>query len=68
VVASASAAELTDLRYFDQPLGEDTMAKDKRRGNREQKKPKKDKPKAIAAAPSTKGFQPEAAIARSKKR
>jgi hypothetical protein len=44
------------------------MAKDKRRGNREQKKPKKDKPKAIAAAPSTKAFQPEAAIARSKKR
>jgi hypothetical protein len=44
------------------------MAKDKRRGNREQKKPKKDKPKVIAAAPSTKGFQPDDAMTGSKKR
>jgi hypothetical protein len=29
---------------------------DRSRGNRETKKPKKDKPKTIAAAPSTKGL------------
>jgi hypothetical protein len=31
------------------------MAKGEQRGNREAKKPKKEKPKAIAAAPSSKG-------------
>ena len=31
------------------------MAKGEQRGNREAKKPKKEKPKSIAAAPSTKG-------------
>ena len=31
------------------------MAKGEQRGNREAKKPKKEKPKTIAAAPSTKG-------------
>ena len=31
------------------------MAKGEQRGNREGKKPKKEKPKTIAAAPSTKG-------------
>lgn len=31
------------------------MAKGQSRGNREAKKPKKEKPKTIAAAPSTKG-------------
>lgn len=31
------------------------MAKGEQRGNREAKKPKKEKPKAIAAAPSLKG-------------
>lgn len=36
---------------------EDTMmAKGEQRGNREKKKPKKEKPKAIAAAPSMKGL------------
>ena len=32
-----------------------TMAKGEQRGNREAKKPKKEKTKTIAAAPSTKG-------------
>jgi hypothetical protein len=32
------------------------MAKGEQRGNREAKKPKKEKPKTIAAAPSTKGL------------
>ena len=31
------------------------MAKGEQKGNRESKKPKKEKPKTIAAAPSTKG-------------
>ncbi len=31
------------------------MAKGEQRGNRESKKPKAEKPKTIAAAPSTKG-------------
>lgn len=31
------------------------MPKSEQRGNREAKKPKKEKPKTIAAAPSTKG-------------
>ncbi|MGY2052267.1 hypothetical protein [Methylobacterium sp. JK268] len=31
------------------------MSGDRTRGNREAKKPKKEKPKTIAAAPSTKG-------------
>jgi hypothetical protein len=31
------------------------MAKSEQRGNRESKKPKKEKPKTIAAAPSQKG-------------
>jgi hypothetical protein len=36
------------------------MAKGERHGNRETKKPKKEKPKTIAAAPSTKGtWQPK---------
>jgi len=32
------------------------MAKGEQRGNREKKKPKKEKPKAIAAAPSMKSL------------
>jgi hypothetical protein len=32
------------------------MAKGEQRGNREKKKPKKEKPKTIAAAPSLKGL------------
>ena len=32
------------------------MAKGEQRGNREAKKPKKEKPKTIAAAPSMKGL------------
>jgi hypothetical protein len=41
------------------------MAKGEQRGNREAKKPKKEKPKESAAAPSTKGTV--ASIAGSKK-
>lgn len=43
------------------------MAKGEQRGNREKKKPKKEKPKVIAAAPSMKGLvQSEAAKSRKK--
>lgn len=43
------------------------MAKGEQRGNRETKKPKKDKPKLIAAAPTMKGImQTEAAKLRKK--
>ena len=45
--------------------GETDMAKGEQRGNREAKKPKKEKPKESAAAPSTKGTV--ASIASSKK-
>jgi hypothetical protein len=42
------------------------MAKGEQRGNREAKKPKKAKPKVIAAAPSTKGISPSNVPAKSK--
>jgi hypothetical protein len=43
------------------------MAKGEQRGNREKKKPKKEKPKTIAAAPSMKGVvQPDAVRQRKK--
>ena len=42
------------LRFKLKPRGAD-MAKGEQRGNREAKKPKKEKPKTIAAAPSMKG-------------
>jgi hypothetical protein len=44
------------------------MAKGKQRGNREAKKPKKEKAKVIAAAPSRKeaGWQPDFGPARKK--
>jgi hypothetical protein len=35
---------------------DETMAKGEQRGNREKKKPKKEKPKTIAANPSMKGL------------
>jgi hypothetical protein len=43
-----------------QPLREISMAKGEQKGNRESKKPKKEKIKTIAAAPSQKtaGWQP----------
>jgi hypothetical protein len=43
-----------------QTSGESDMAKGEQKGNRESKKPKKEKIKTIAAAPSTKtaGWQP----------
>ncbi|WP_293854085.1 hypothetical protein [uncultured Alsobacter sp.] len=40
-------------------MGEIDVAKGEQRGNREAKKPKKEKPKTIAAAPSTKGTVPQ---------
>jgi hypothetical protein len=44
------------------------MAKGEQRGNREKKKPKKEKPKVIAAAASTKsGWQPKDASISKKK-
>jgi hypothetical protein len=44
-----------------------TMAKGDQHGNRENKKPKKEKPKVIAAAPSLKGLiQSESAKSRKK--
>ncbi len=38
------------------------MAKGEQRGNRETKKPKKEKPKTIAAAPSQKGTAGSAGV------
>lgn len=43
------------------------MAKGEQRGNREAKKPKKEKPKVIAAAPSSKGFV-QADVAKTRKK
>lgn len=44
------------------------MAKGQQRGNREAKKPRKEKPKVIAAAPSRKigAWQPDLSAARKK--
>ena len=49
-------AEPIDLgsRWQDISGGRDAMAKGEQRGNREAKKPKKEKPKTTAAAPSIK--------------
>jgi hypothetical protein len=48
------------LQRHHQPLREISMAKGEQKGNRESKKPKKEKIKTIAAAPSQKtaGWQP----------
>ncbi len=43
------------------------MAKGEQRGNRETKKPKKEKPKVIAAAPSMKGLMQSTATKPRKK-
>jgi hypothetical protein len=43
------------------------MPKGEQRGNRETKKPKKEKPKVIAAAPSMKGLTQSAAVKSRKK-
>jgi hypothetical protein len=51
------------------PAQEDAMAKGQQRGNREAKKPKKDKAKVIAAAPSRKdaaAWQPDFGPAKKK--
>jgi hypothetical protein len=49
-------------------IREDGMAKGQQRGNREAKKPKKEKPKVIAAAPNRKigTWQPEVLAVRKK--
>ena len=59
---SMGAQEMLQSRPLE---GETDMAKGEQRGNREAKKPKKEKPKESAAAPSTKGTV--ASIASSKK-
>lgn len=58
------ADELDDLK----PPKENDMAKGQQRGNRETKKPKKDKTKVIAAAPSRKdaAWQPDFGPAKKK--
>jgi hypothetical protein len=43
------------------------MAKGQQRGNREAKKPKKEKPKIIAAAPTSKFGEPTLKIGQKKK-
>jgi len=43
-----------ELNLLETQIKEDVMAKGQQRGNREAKKPKKEKPKVIAAAPSRK--------------
>jgi hypothetical protein len=42
------------LNLLETQIKEDVMAKGQQKGNREAKKPKKEKPKVIAAAPSRK--------------
>jgi hypothetical protein len=53
---------------FETPAGDDVMAKGQQRSNRETKKPKKDKSKVIAAAPTRKeaGWQPDFGPAKKK--
>ena len=46
-------------RLLSRTDGRNAMAKGERHGNRETKKPKKEKPKTIAAAPSLKGGLPK---------
>jgi hypothetical protein len=50
-----------ELNQLETPPKETDMAKGQQKGNREVKKPKKEKPKSIAAAPSQKagGWQPD---------
>jgi hypothetical protein len=43
------------LRFVNHQHGESGMGKGEQKGNRESKKPKKEKVKTIAAAPSQKG-------------
>lgn len=53
--------ELDELKPQEKPQEETYMAKGEQRGNREAKKPKKEKAKVIAAAPSRKeaAWQPD---------
>jgi hypothetical protein len=53
---------------FEPPQETDVMAKGQQRSNRETKKPKKDKTKVIAAAPTRKeaGWQPDFGPAKKK--
>jgi hypothetical protein len=47
-----------EIRHQQAPTGspEDDMARGEKKGNREAKKPKKEKPKTTAAAPTLKGL------------
>jgi hypothetical protein len=60
--------ELDELKPQDKPQEETYMAKGEQRGNREAKKPKKEKTKLIAAAPSRKeaAWQPDFGPAKKK--
>jgi len=60
--------ELDELEPQDKSQEESAMAKGQQRGNREAKKPKKDKAKVIAAAPSRKeaAWQPDFGPAKKK--
>ncbi|UPK40745.1 hypothetical protein IVB18_47260 [Bradyrhizobium sp. 186] len=57
-----------ELSEFEPPQETDVMAKGQQRSNRETKKPKKDKAKVIAAAPTRKeaGWQPDFGPAKKK--
>jgi hypothetical protein len=58
---AAPISQSDEPSEFEPPEETDIMAKGQQRSNRETKKPKKDKVKATAAAPSRKdaGWQPE---------
>ena len=60
--------ELDELKPQEKPQEETYMAKGEQRGNREAKKPKKEKAKVIAAAPSRKeaAWQPDFGPAKKK--
>ena len=59
--APRRALSFNQLGQFEKLLRETDMAKGQQKGNREAKKPKKEKIKVIAAAPSRKnaGWQPD---------
>jgi hypothetical protein len=54
-VATVAASDAAADTGYHQLQGRDGMAKGEQKGNREKKKPKKEKIKTIAAAPSQKG-------------
>lgn len=60
--------ELDELTPQDKPRKETYMAKGEQRGNREAKKPKKEKAKVIAAAPSRKEVASQSGFGPAKKK